>query len=211
MKRVGMILAFMLAPDTATAQCKINWNGLGDGVLTQPNYASVTAITIFNGDVFIGGGFTVAGGSQANRIARWDGNDWFSVGGGITAGVASNYSVQALCVFDDDGSGPQQPKLYVGGAWFTSAGGVPANNIARWNGATWSALTSGIGPPGSSVTALAVSASPNYLYVGGQFSTAGGLNANNIARWNGTSWATLGSAISPWGRVYALLEAIRKP
>jgi len=38
-----------------------------------------------------------------------------------------------------DGSG----NLYAGG-WFPTAGGVPANYIARWDGSAWSALGSGM-------------------------------------------------------------------
>ena len=33
--------------------------------------------------------------------------------------------------------------LYAGG-YFTTAGGVPANCIAKWNGSAWSALGSGM-------------------------------------------------------------------
>ena len=33
--------------------------------------------------------------------------------------------------------------LYAGG-YFTTAGGVPANNIAKWDGSAWSALGSGM-------------------------------------------------------------------
>jgi hypothetical protein len=58
--------------------------------------------------------------------------------------------------------------LYVGG-YFTTAGGVSASNIARWNGSSWSALGSGVD---STVTALVVFG-PD-LYVAGGFSAAGG-------------------------------------
>ena len=44
-------------------------------------------------------------------------------------------TVDALVV---DGSG----MLYVGGQ-FTMAGGVPANNIARWDGTSWTPLDAG--------------------------------------------------------------------
>ena len=43
------------------------------------------------------------------------------------------------------------------------------------------------------VYALAVSGST--LYAGGDFTTAGGSAANNIAQWNGSSWSALGSGI----------------
>jgi len=54
------------------------------------------------------------------------------------------------------------------GGSFTTAGGVPANYIAKWNGSTWSALGSGMN---RAVDALAVSGSD--LYAGGSFTTAG--------------------------------------
>jgi len=44
------------------------------------------------------------------------------------------------------------------------------------------------------VYALAISG--NTLYAGGAFTTAGGNPANNIAKWNGSSWSPLGDGIS---------------
>jgi hypothetical protein len=44
------------------------------------------------------------------------------------------------------------------------------------------------------VSALAVSGST--LYAGGEFTTAGGSAANNIAQWNGSSWSALGSGMN---------------
>ena len=34
------------------------------------------------------------------------------------------------------------------------------------------------------------------VYVGGQFTMAGGLNANYIAKWDGSSWSTLGGGMN---------------
>ena len=81
--------------------------------------------------------------------------------------------------------------LYAGG-YFTTAGGVAANNIAKWDGSAWSALGSGMnGQP--DVYALAVSGTN--LYAGGCFTTAGGVPANNIAKWDGSAWSALGSGM----------------
>jgi hypothetical protein len=43
------------------------------------------------------------------------------------------------------------------------------------------------------VFALAVSGSD--VYAGGNFKTAGGGAATNIAKWNGSSWSALGSGM----------------
>ena len=59
-------------------------------------------------------------------------------------------------------------------------------------------------PPGTNgdVYALAVDASGN-LYVGGAFTEAGGHQANNVAKWDGTNWIALGDGVD--GDVHALL------
>jgi trimeric autotransporter adhesin len=85
-------------------------------------------------------------------------------------------------------------RVYFGGL-FTSAGGVPANNIAAYNATTgiWSALGSGLN---GDVYALVLKG--NVLYVGGQFTSAGGISTNYIAAYNTTTktWSALGSGVS---------------
>jgi hypothetical protein len=79
-----------------------------------------------------------------------------------------NSTVYSLAVSGGD--------LYAGGL-FTTAGGAPATNIAKWDGTSWSALGSGMN---NDVNALAVSGSD--LYAGGYFGTAGGKVSPYIAR-----------------------------
>src|SRR5258708_33671922 len=99
-----------------------------------------------------------------------------------TLGRSVKTAVAALTVFDD-GTGPA---LYAGGK-FTAAGGVVVNNIAKWDGTQWSALGSGMGDGflSPSVSALTVfdDGTGAALYAGGQFATAGGVAANDIAAW----------------------------
>jgi hypothetical protein len=55
----------------------------------------------------------------------------------------------------------------------------------------WHALGSGIAR--GKVNALAYA--NGQLYAGGTFTNAGGITANRIAKWNGTSWSALGSGL----------------
>ncbi|MBU4224407.1 MAG: hypothetical protein KKC71_01120 [Chloroflexi bacterium] len=117
------------------------------------------------------------------------GETWSPLGSGM------NNIVYALA-FDSSGN------LYAGGS-FTSAGGTPANHIAKWNGESWSPLGSGVNGEDVVVYALAIDSSRN-LYAGGSFASAGGVDGtSHIAKWDGTAWSALGSGMNG-GDVYAL-------
>jgi hypothetical protein len=168
-----------------------NWSTLNSGGISAVGANGygpyVNALAVLSNTVYAGGVFTLAGNIVANNIAQWNGTGWSALGSGISGGNEIGPSVNALAV---SGSA-----LYVGGD-FTNAGGIAANSIAQWNGTNWSPLASGISSGdefGSLVNALAVSGST--LYVGGEFTNAGGIAAANIAQWNGTNWSSLGSGI----------------
>ena len=65
-------------------------------------------------------------------------------------------------------------------------------------GETWSPLGDGTG---ADVYALAFNRSGN-VYAGGNFTSAGSLVANSIAKWDGSAWSLLGSGLN--NTVYAL-------
>ena len=151
-------------------------------------YGSVTAlVNTTSGKLFAAGGFSIAGNQRPNNIAQWDPNSNEGAGAWTTLGSGMDAEVYALAL-DKTGN------LYAGG-YFTTAGGVAANHVAKWNPTTrkWSALGTGSNNGvGGLVKTLACDASGN-LYAGGSFTTAGGANANYIAKWNGTAWVTLGT------------------
>jgi hypothetical protein len=75
------------------------------------------------------------------------------------------------------------------GGTFTQAGGVSANGVARFNTQTntWSTLGTG-SSNGVSGSVFALAVVGNEVFVGGRFTSAGGVSANYVARWNsGTS------------------------
>jgi hypothetical protein len=141
------------------------WNGSTWSALGAGMNDSVSALAVSGSDLYAGGAFTNAGGIAANHLAKWDGNAWSALGSGMDG------TLRALAV-----SGPD---LYAAADWGSFG------SVARWNGSAWSA----VGSLASNVMALAVSGSD--LYVGGSFTTDGGVK--NIATWNGSTWLPLGS------------------
>ncbi len=85
------------------------------------------------------------------------------------------------------------PAVYVGGQ-FSTAGGVTVNNIGRWSGTAWSALTTGTQSTG---TVYALAAKDGLLYVGGGFASMGGQpSTRGLAKWDGTAWSTVGGSMA---------------
>ncbi len=162
------------------------WSALGLATLSLNGYVCALALDS-SGNLYAGGAFTRAGRVSANNIAKWNGSSWSALGSGVAG------QVNALA-FDSSGD------LYVGGE-FTTASGVSANNVAKWNGSTWSGLGSGVSGVnfegyGPYVFSLALDKSGS-LYAGGYFTNAGGVGANCIAKWNGSSWSALGLGVGP--------------
>ena len=80
---------------------------------------------------------------------------------------------------------------------FHTVDGVVANNIAHWDGSSWSALIDSSGGNGLTVPPLNFGceemriAQDGNLYVGGGFIEAGGVAAQGVAMWDGVDWHAL--------------------
>ena len=186
------------------------WDGSNSYHSPHPNAGLMMRLAVLKDQsgtaVYVGGAFRSWGNSEANGIVKWDGSSWSVLSGPHGTGV--NGSVWALGAFDD-GSGPA---IYVGGV-FSTAGGLTANNIAKWDGTGWSPLS---GPFGNGVdykvSALVAhrDSKGSALYAGGEFHKAGGLPANNVAKWDGHQWSALdgpsGNGVDGGVRVLASLD-----
>ena len=145
------------------------WNGVGWQSLDGPSGTGISgvvfALAVYSGELIAGGDFfTNAGGIAVNNIARWNGTLWQPI-------ADSTMRVSTLTVYNDE--------LIVGGIL---AGGIPG--ISRWDGSSWYQLAAGI-----QVTALRVF--NGELIMGGLFTSVDGVEAGNIARWNGSVWRPL--------------------
>lgn len=144
--------------------------------------------------LFVAGNYVDIGGAGGpDHLAAYDGNTYAPVGDPIGGAVP-------LIVLDlqvaDVGDGE---KLYAGGR-FLSIDGVPANNIASWDGTTWEALGSGLTQPSgfAQVITMTVFDDGNgpALYAAGSFQTAGGVPALRVAKWDGSSWSAIGAGFN---------------
>jgi len=136
-----------------------------------------------DGHIVVAGDFADAGGDpDGDNIALWNGVAWSSLGG---SGSRLDGYVYALIVTTEG-------KIVAGGD-FQNAGGDPAaDNVAVWDGVSWSALAGPGGGIESTVWALDLDEAGN-LFAGGEFSDAGGdPDANGVAKWDGISWTSVG-------------------
>ena len=148
------------------------WHAVGAGTgLTATK--KVQAIELHEGEIVIGGNFTDIDGTPAAHLAVFRGGAWQELGGGLAGGDA-NTAAQALKSTDVG--------LFVGGR-FTSAGGTPANSVARWGAGGWESLGSGVSEGKDYTDVKALLVHDGELYLGGHFAKAGGKPSVSIARW----------------------------
>ena len=137
------------------------------------NGASISALASdAAGDVYVGGSFDFVGGQARNNVAKLSGAG--SGAADSTWSPNANGSVGAVVL---DGSG----SVFLGGA-FTTIGGQARNRVAK-------VAASGAGAPDATfdpnangqVNAIAID-SAGSIFVGGAFTTIGGLGRNRLAK-----------------------------
>ncbi len=217
------------------------WNGyqwlqMGSGLENLLFVPTVTDIVEFQGDVYVSGGFSIAGSKTVNGIARWDGTQWHDLDGGLQL---DGYTPSATAMVCDENY------LYVIGNFHWG----DIKNIARWDGIQWSALTdfrtgeyrdmalvgtdlyiagnyntngqdgtvNNIGRwdgiqwhcmgGGTNNRVMSVFPVGEYVYIAGNFTSAGGNPINRVAVWDGADWRGLGSGVDL--RTWTLAVAAR--
>jgi hypothetical protein len=128
------------------------------------------------------------------ELALWDGGLWQARANPLRLQVDPKRPMRFYVIGQ---------KAYVVGE-FNQVDGAAAENIAAWDGYSWSGLV----PSGNPISGI--SGEVNSLVVdhhgnmiaGGDFQTAGDSQAANVALWDGTAWSPLAGGLN--GVVYAL-------
>jgi hypothetical protein len=192
------------------------WLSVGTGANSW-----VYALTVYNGKLYAAGVFDSTGGVLTCGIACWDGTKWDSaatrntliaypsalmvyngslyVGGNTNVAVlnGTNWNVLGNGFNDFVNSlGGYNSTVFAGGIFDeTSVSSIVVNYISQWNGSNWTQVGSGMNEPDGYVYSFLTW--NGKLYVGGEFTTAGGINSYGIASWDGSNWDSVGTSIYP--------------
>jgi hypothetical protein len=199
MRRALSIAVLVSATGLAVAQpCAPHW----EPAPAAPNFG-VHALAVQgtpSGTVlYVGGRFTAIGSVQANRIASYDGAVWSPLGSGIP-GSFNSHGFQGCCA-NVHAINVEGDTVHIAGN-FIEAGGVVVESIADYADGQWRSLSGGVESSGCVDCAFVVYAMTRFgdpgagpLFAAGTFDLAGGVPASRIARWNGQTWAAVGSGI----------------
>ncbi len=163
-------------------QCKslVKWDGVNWHEMEPipiPFVFSINEIVKYKNELYVAGNFE---GDTLKEIARWNGTQWLSVGGGI----GGDSWVESMVVY--------KGYLYVGG-YFYEQNCNAGNFIMRWDGEEWSDVGGGVQGtyPQSNGQIHGMCIYNDELWVGGVFKYAGGVSAKYIAKWDGEKWCSM--------------------
>jgi hypothetical protein len=119
-----------------------------------------------------------------SHLYKWNGVKWVPEVGVVDT---RNNGIIAMTVFDD--------KLIVAGLFDNTVDGSPVQNIAAYNGSTWSYLGNSGTTQGTDGVIRSLAVVGNRLYIGGDFQTFAGTSTGNIAYYTAANggWGGVGS------------------
>ncbi len=119
-----------------------------------------------------------------SHLYKWNGVKWVPEVGVVDT---RNNGIIAMTVFDN--------KLIVAGLFDNTVDGSPVQNIAAYNGSTWSYLGNSGTTQGTDGVIRSLAVVGNRLYIGGDFQTFAGTSTGNIAYYTAANggWGGVGS------------------
>ena len=143
------------------------WETVGGGI--KGGIDNGEGFVIYKNELYLYGSFRKTAGNAANKIMKLQNNQWVEVGGSLPH---PGYKVHDALVFND--------KLYIVGYFFEVGYGVPANNIAMWDGEKWCGLGSTFDN-----SIVAIGHFQDELLIAGGFSMIDGNAIHRFAKWVG--------------------------
>jgi hypothetical protein len=146
----------------------------GNEVLTAMEYKN---------EIYFGGRFYNSTTDSLNKIVRFDGTKFRSVGGGF---LGSYDEVWSMAIYNNE--------LYVSGHIDNIGGNATGEHVMKWDGSQWHSVGFGVGNSmASSVLKLLVH--NNKLFAFGYFQYAAGIPCFNAAVYDGVKWCAMKDTI----------------
>lgn len=180
-----------------------SWDGAAWSAMGDPGISVNSSLVEFQGSLYAAG----------NGVSRWSGSGWevvlsgaksvramvvrggeLIIGGTIANAMAGSTPSPHLIRYDG------MSLLPLGSAWPIEGSGSHGttlfvmNNqgtLSQWNGGALEPLS-----PGIEGSATSFQAAGDSMYVGGAFTTVGGVGVLNVARFDGTNWLPLGNGFN---------------
>lgn len=115
-----------------------HWEPMGDSAAVAAGSMAVNALQMFNGKLLAGGAFVKARNATVHNMAVWDGTTWSSIGDvwdTASTQFGAKGKINTFLLHNNE--------VYVAGK-FTKAGTTKANCIAKWDGSTWTDVSTGL-------------------------------------------------------------------
>lgn len=140
--------------------------------------------------IYVGGEFRLAGGVEANRVARWDGQLWHPMGDGFDRVVRGLVTTTSGIIAVGD---------------FTKTGATPVKHIARWNDSSWQSLGDGLSNRAYDVAEF----NKQILVAGSEFTPISPVTPDTndwtqpqaLLEWNGQRWQPFGPGLQGSAKV----------
>lgn len=150
------------------------WQPVTTGLI---NGEDLYDLEVYNNELYVCGDFI-------GCVAKFDGFDWSLVGGGLAYSTPESAIARTMTLYDGN--------LYVTGDFNRILGGPPLliHDVAYWDGSEWTGTFAQY--MGISGDITITTSNGNYLYIGGNFTVVGGVDASGFARYNSsTGWEVL--------------------
>ncbi len=164
------------------------WRALGSGL--NDKVGTATCMTIFQGDLIVGGYVLLGSGLSAANVARWDGESWSAMGTGFDAFADG---AEALIV--------HKGRLIAAGV------DVSRPVVAEWDGQRWQELE-GLAQSNGYDAVRALAVYQGDLIAAGDFMRPKGIAGGDVARWDGQQWHSMAagtaSGVGPFDGAWSL-------
>ncbi|MFL5764774.1 MAG: hypothetical protein ACJ77K_12595 [Bacteroidia bacterium] len=150
-----------------------SWTNVNGGVNSYTGGITVSTLSVFQDELYVGGNFTMAGADSISNIARWNDSDstWSSLGGGLQYTGAITVSTISIAEVNKS--------LIVSGSYKRIGDNKIVYELQSWDGINWTVLDGETNKPIQAMASV-----NDALLIGGDFRGVGSATQiNYLGTW----------------------------